>query len=97
MKPEIGRAKIVLPSLMGLVLLDRYQMLLAKARPVDQMPLVDFKGTIEAGIEDRRQRDHTLAKGISFTDQGQAQPDDDFGRTKIDAARWDFDFLVAEE
>src|SRR4051794_23146273 len=49
MQPEIGLAKIVLPSLMGLVLLDRYQMLLAKARPVDQVPLVNLEGSIEAG------------------------------------------------
>src|SRR5437016_2701795 len=97
MKPEIGPAKIVLPSLVEPTFRGRFQMLLAKASPFDQMPLVDLEGTIEAGVEDRRQRDHTLGKGILFVGKGRADPNDDLGRTKIEAARRYFDLQIAEE
>ena len=79
---------------MGFVFLDRFQMLLVKACPVDQMPLVDLEDAIEAGIEDRRQRDNTLRKSIFLADEGQADPDDDLGGTKFDAVQWDLDLLI---
>ena len=86
----------LLPSL-GPIFRDRFQMLLAKACPFDQMPLVDLEDAIEAGIEDRGQGRHTLRKRRFFADKGQADPDDDLGRTKIDATEWDINLRIVEE
>ena len=97
MKPKIGLAQSILPSLMEPILRNRLEMLLAKSRPLDQVPLVDFECAIEPGIEDRGQRDHTSRRIIFLTGEDQADPDDDLGRTKIDAARRDFDLRIAEE
>jgi hypothetical protein len=74
----------------------QFKMLLVKARPVDQMPLVDLEDAIEAGIEDRRQGHHTLGKSRFFADKGQADSNNDLGRTKIDASEWDINLLVAK-
>ena len=82
---------------MGLLLRDRCQVLLVEARPADQVPLVDLQGSIEARIKDRGQRDHALGKGISLSDERQADPNDDLGRTEIEAARWDFDLWTVAE
>ncbi len=86
-KPDTGLAEIVLPAIIGLVFRCWVKMLLAKARPPDQMPFVNLERAIEAGIEDCRHRDHTLVKGLPFADKSQAHPDDDLGRSKIDATR----------
>jgi hypothetical protein len=97
MKPDVGLAQSVLPSLLGLVLLDRVKILLAKACPFDQMALVDLEDAIEAGIEDRGQREPISRRSLFLAGKGQADPDDDLGRTKIDAPRWDFNFHFAKE
>lgn len=88
-EPDVGLAESVLPSLMEPISRDQFQVLFTKARPVDEMPLVDLKGSIEAGIEDRGKREHTLGKSRLLADQSQADPNEDLGRTKIDTARWD--------
>jgi hypothetical protein len=71
--------------------------LFAEAGPADQVPLVDLKGSVEARIKDRRQRDHALRKVISLSNKCQADPDDELGRTKIDSARGDFDLRIMTE
>jgi len=53
------------------------------------MRFVDLEDAIEACVEDRRQRDNLGGKGISLPEKGQADPDDEFGRTKVDATEWD--------
>lgn len=97
MEPDVGLAQVVLPSLLGLGLLDRVKMLFAKTRPVHQMPFVDLEDAIEAGIKDRGQRDHASGKRVSLAHEGQTDPDDGLGRTEIDAARWDLDLRIAKE
>ena len=50
MEPETRPAKVVLSSIVQLVLCDGNQMLLAKARPIDEMPFVNLQTSIEAGV-----------------------------------------------
>ena len=71
-KPNPSLAEIVLPPLMRLISCGRDKVLLTKARPVDQVPFVNLERSIEAGIEDRRQRYYALGKGRSFAEKGQA-------------------------
>ena len=82
---------------MNLIFRDRYEVLLVNAGPVNQVPLVNLESSIEAGVEDRGQRDHISGKGVLFAGDGEAQPDDNLGRTKIDVTRWYFDLLLPEE
>src|SRR4051812_37015988 len=56
-----------------------------------EMRFVDLEDAIEAGVEDCRQRDNFGGKGISLPEKGQADPDDEFGRTNCDATEWDID------
>jgi hypothetical protein len=97
MKPDVGLVQIVFPPLMEPILRGQFEMLLAKSRPADQMRLVDLECAIEPGIEDCRQRDHTLGKCRFLVEEGQADPNDDLGRTKIGATRGDSNLLIAEE
>jgi hypothetical protein len=56
---------------------------------MDQMPLVNLKDPIEAGIEQSGQSDRLRRERVTFARECEAEPDDDLGRTEIDLARRD--------
>ena len=54
----------------GIYFQQPMKVLLVKTCPTNQMPFVNFERAIEAGIEDRRQRDHARVKGLPFSSRG---------------------------